>query len=52
MKPNSDTTHQNVSEALQKEVELYRRIIEALSDFVFIFDENFRILPAIKHNFA
>ena len=40
MKPNTDTTHQNASEALRKEVELYRRIIEALSDFVFIFDEN------------
>ena len=40
MKPNTDTTHQNVSEALQQEVALYRRIIEALPAYVFIFDEN------------
>ena len=52
MKPNSDTTHQNVSEALQKEVELYRRIIEALSDFVFIFDENFVIHDVIMASSA
>ncbi len=52
MKPNTDTTHQNASEALRKEVELYRRIIEALSDFVFIFDENFVIHDVIMASSA
>lgn len=47
MEPNANTTYRNDSEALQREVELYRRIIEALSDFVFIFDENFVIHDVI-----